>query len=217
MSAASQSGPPAILRPKLRDGEAICNQILEERVFHDRYYGEKTGNWTKVKIGPIVKTIKECARAAWVENQASLDPFIKRFSDQGEDVIEQTYNIFLKNLGDLYESTTMSPSYYSMIMDMLTSSENLGSKKLYDRRWLFKWVVNEESRSEERKLRKKVRATRERPKGDLDTGGDFGDTGVDLDTGDDLNTADPPESSQANKTRKPLSIADLMNMDNEED
>ncbi|KAF3090677.1 hypothetical protein TWF706_009814 [Orbilia oligospora] len=160
--------PLAIPRPKLREGESITNQILEERAFYHAYFKEKTGDWMAVKIGPILKTIKDCARSASIENQANLDPYIARFSDQGEPAIQQTYSIFLRRLEDLYQSSSMSPEYYSLILDMLVSTENSENAKVGDKLWLYKWA-NLEEEKRVKKLQARISARRNKLTPDLES------------------------------------------------
>ncbi|KAK6544217.1 hypothetical protein TWF694_000920 [Orbilia ellipsospora] len=88
-----------------------------------------------------------------------MDPFVERFPDQDERVIKQTYHIFLKLIKDRYELPGIYSEFYSIIRDMLASTENTGVEhRIADTLWLFKWAVTEGLRSEERKLSKRENA-----------------------------------------------------------
>ncbi|KAF3110500.1 hypothetical protein TWF102_008077 [Orbilia oligospora] len=169
--------PLAIPRPKLREGESITNQILEERAFYHAYFKEKTGieiphyrnKDAAFYFGRLVLTyMKDCARSASIENQANLDPYIARFSDQGEPAIQQTYSIFLRRLEDLYQSSSMSPEYYSLILDMLVSTENSENAKVGDKLWLYKWA-NLEEEKRVKKLQARISARRNKLTPDLES------------------------------------------------
>lgn len=176
--------------------------MLEDTAFNHPYYLEKTGNWLNVKIGPILRTIKECSQSALLEVESEMDPYIKRFSDQGESLQQRTYEIFLQRLDAL--SVDMSEEFYSVITDMLYSTLNLTSRR--DKRWLWLWAMNERQ-----KALQKLRLKRQR-KNDPDDPGD-GDSPSTYTGGyqeeEGFGSLGPEDAVQ--RRRRHLSIADLMN------
>ncbi|KAK6515909.1 hypothetical protein TWF281_004501 [Arthrobotrys megalospora] len=198
----SSRRPPAISKPKLKEGQSVTHQMLEDTAFNHPYYLEKTGGWLNVKIGPILRTIKECSQVALLEVEPDMDPYIKRFSDQGEPLQQRTYDIFLKRLDSL--SVDMSEEFYSVITDMLESTLNLTSRR--DKRWLWLWAMNERQ-----KALQKLRIKKQR-RGDQDDQGD-GDSPSTYTPGyqeeEGFGSSEPEDSVQ--RRRRHLSIADLMN------
>ncbi|KAJ6257642.1 hypothetical protein Dda_7429 [Drechslerella dactyloides] len=137
-----RKGPKrGIRKPKLREKENITNKWLEEKAFSIPYYQNKTGNWT------------ECAGDALTENQSILigPETITRFRDQPEPAIEHIYNAFLRKL----EERKMDPEYYSLIKDMLASTEHPDVPGYNaQRRWLFVWAANEKGKHQRRMTKK---------------------------------------------------------------
>ncbi|KAF3100352.1 hypothetical protein TWF569_006721 [Orbilia oligospora] len=192
--------PPAISKPKLKEGQSVTHQMLEDTAFNHPYYLEKTGNWLNVKIGPILRTIKECSQSALLEVEADMDPYIKRFSDQGEPLQQRTYEIFLQRLDAL--SVDMSDEFYSVITDMLYSTLNLTSRR--DKRWLWLWAMNERQKALQKLRQKKLQRV-----GDQGEPVDGDSPSTDAPGEDSFGSSDPEDSVQ--RRRRHLSIADLMN------
>ncbi|KAK6329646.1 hypothetical protein TWF730_006193 [Orbilia blumenaviensis] len=216
----SQTRPLAITRPKLREGESITNQLLEDRAFYHEYYKAKTGDWLGVKIGPILKTIKDCARAAAVENESNLNPYITRFSDQGEPVIQQTYDIFRRRLQDLYQNSSMSEEYYALILDILVPTENLDTPKIADRLWLYKWANLEEEKRMKKLQARRKKAVEDSSLGEVEAppprGPGFEATATmpnQIPRSAATSEKEPPPTiSSSSKARSKLAISDLVNL-----
>ncbi|KAK6331343.1 hypothetical protein TWF730_004424 [Orbilia blumenaviensis] len=211
----SRQPPPAIPKPKLKEGQSVTHQMLEDTAFNHPYYLEKTGDWLNVKIGPILRTIKECSQVALLEVEKDMDPYIKRFSDQGEPLQQRTYEIFLSQLEGL--SIDMSDEFYSVITDMLQSTLNLNSRR--DKRWLWLWAMNERQKALQKLRIKKARKNDQDDQGD----GDSPPVGNDEDalgSSDGIGGSSGPEDGSLQRgfgfgRRRHLSIADLMNSNEE--
>ncbi|KAK6342368.1 hypothetical protein TWF718_007768 [Orbilia javanica] len=194
--------PPAISKPKLKEGQSVTHQMLEDTAFNHPYYLEKTGNWLNVKIGPILRTIKECSQSALLEVEPEMDPYIKRFSDQGEPLQQRTYEIFLQRLDAL--SHDMSDEFYSVITDMLYSTLNLTSRR--DKRWLWLWAMNERQKALQKLRLKKQRKSDQDEPGDGDSPSTYAAAYPEEEA---FGSSEPEDAVQ--RRRRHLSIADLMN------
>ncbi|KAJ6258154.1 hypothetical protein Dda_7071 [Drechslerella dactyloides] len=145
---APEPRPPKILKPKLHNRKNITNRWLQEEAFSDTYYQNKTGNWLNIRIDVILRIIK--VLHALAEKEHSIDyASTSRFHEQSELVIIDIYTLFLEKL----KVRNMSREYFSLITDMLTSTENLDTNVATQRRWLFCWAANERDKFRRREVK----------------------------------------------------------------
>ncbi|EPS43626.1 hypothetical protein H072_2451 [Dactylellina haptotyla CBS 200.50] len=151
---------PVILRPKQKTGDSgYTVQFLEERAFSAPYYLRKTNNWRYTKLGPLLREMKTCAGEAFQKNKRNIHDWIGNGSlaEQGDDVIEQTYRIFLDELAKAKANTDMEDDYYALILDLLASTENFGSSGRKEKLWLYLRCTAESKRARKKQAERDAR------------------------------------------------------------
>ncbi|KAJ6258137.1 hypothetical protein Dda_7053 [Drechslerella dactyloides] len=121
----------------------ILTQIKGLKVLHMYYQNGRKSPW----VGPAVSS--ELSLKVLRINYA---PPVSVVDLQSEDVIREVYEAFLRELKDQFKDPKKSEEDYSIIMDMLASTENLGEVPEH-RRWLFSWSVNERGKFNRRKTK----------------------------------------------------------------
>ncbi|KAK6522188.1 hypothetical protein TWF281_002755 [Arthrobotrys megalospora] len=120
--------PPKVSRPRVTGGH--LNTKLLEAAFDIQYYRERTGSWKDIKMGPALGILRENLEPVLVAFRTKLDPNVRLFRYQRDSLLNDIY----RELVDGIQKKNTGTGYYSVIADMLRSTEE-------EERWIFMWLA----------------------------------------------------------------------------
>ncbi|KAF3933702.1 hypothetical protein ABW19_dt0202432 [Dactylella cylindrospora] len=142
----AEVSPPRVPKPRhvKENGAHYISYPIIESAFKLEHFNQMTGNWRNIKINPIMKLMKSCCESAIVELQSRLKYGPVRLEDQGDDFLQDLYELFLNYV----KESPMSDDYRSLILDMLASTREEGQ-------WLFFMCANQTLRNLPRRERER--------------------------------------------------------------